>query len=274
VYNEETEAGLEDLEHTAERVVPGKSPDDIYQEHLNRYVFASRFTNGKNVLDAACGSGYGTAYLLENGMACQVFGVDLSEDAVRYAEDRYGQHKISFVCADVASLPFPNEFFDIVVSFETIEHLVDRTRYLAECKRVLKPGGLFICSSPNKKVYSPYSEKPLNSFHTVEFLPDQFSAILCEYFANVDLYGQNNVDLVKRTIFRIGRRMLSKLPAGDYMKYKIKKILNANKDSCKRQSMPADCSESSDKDGNYRVAKFTNNLFSTPTFVIAVAQKA
>ena len=143
---------MKELEHTSERIVPGKTPYIIYQEHLNRYFFAAQFTKEKIVLDAACGSGYGTAYLLRNGMASRVYGVDISEDAIGYARKKYGHNRISFICADVVNMPFSDNFFDIVVSFETIEHLENHRQYLIECKRVLKRDGLFICSSPNKKI--------------------------------------------------------------------------------------------------------------------------
>jgi ubiquinone/menaquinone biosynthesis C-methylase UbiE len=265
---------LVELESTAERVVPGKSDYEIYQEHIKRYVFASNYTKNKIVLDNACGTGYGAWYMLKKGDAKEVVGVDISEDAINYAKNNYTDENISFICADAADLPFSKKYFDVVVSFETIEHLKDNEKFLSECNRVLKNGGIFICSTPNKKIYSPYSEVPLNPFHIREFYPQEFYELISKYFTNIDLYGQHNINLIKRSVFRFGRKMSSIIPNGDAVRTVIKSIIcsnkniGENKDEKSRVERPEEII-----DKKYEVSGFRNNPITTPTYIIIVARK-
>lgn len=169
------------LEFTGERFVPWLSGEIAY-EHWHRYAFARRFVAGRRVLDAACGEGYGTA-LLARG-AVQAIGLDLDPAAVAHARGAYaGQRGLAYECGSVTAIPLPDASIDVVVSFETIEHLpaADQPRMIAEFARVLAPGGLLLISSPNKKVYSDdtgYS----NPFHLHELYRDGFAALLAERF--------------------------------------------------------------------------------------------
>lgn len=182
--------------------MPGKTPRDIYREHIDRYIFAAKQTRGKSIMDVACGTGYGAHHMAEAG-AKRAVGADISIDSVNYARSRYGENKkTSFVCADGIRLPFMDGSFDVVVSFETIEHLEKYTEFLCDCRRVLKDNGLFICSTPNRKVFSPDIEKPLNDFHVREFWPDEFRQLLCEFFVDVTLYGQCDVTLEDNSVER------------------------------------------------------------------------
>jgi len=188
------------MEFTGERVVPGKTPRDIYLEHINRYVFATIWVQNKSVLDVACGTGYGVHYLVKKG-ARRAVGVDISIEAMNYAQDRFGEERrVSFICADGTKLPCVDNFFDVVISFETIEHIRQYRRFLLECRRVLKENGLFICSTPNRRVFSPSIGKPLNPFHVKEFWPEEFYRLLCRYFVDVTLYGQRDVNLVENSV--------------------------------------------------------------------------
>ncbi len=191
-----------DVEFTGERVVPGKTPADIYREHIDRYIFAASLTKGKAILDVACGTGYGANHMVEVG-ARRAVGVDISIESVACARDRFGGGEgRSFVCADGIKLPFGNDSFDIVVSFETIEHIRQYREFLLECRRVLKENGLFICSTPNRKVFSPGSEEPLNVFHVKEFWPGEFRQLLCTCFVDVTFYGQCDVTLADNSVER------------------------------------------------------------------------
>jgi SAM-dependent methyltransferase len=142
-----------------ERILPGVSPSQTLSEHLARYEVASRFGPGR-ILGAACGVGYGTALLHEAG-ARQVIGVDISIEACRHGLKAYGA---SVVCGDATTLPFASEIFDLVVSFETVEHVSDPAQLLSELNRVCKTNGMLITSVPNKRVYPPG-----NPFHLHEF---------------------------------------------------------------------------------------------------------
>jgi ubiquinone/menaquinone biosynthesis C-methylase UbiE len=190
------------MEFTGERVVPGKTPQTIYDEHIYRYIFAASLAENKLVLDVACGTGYGVGYMTEKG-AGEVVGVDISMLAVDYAQERLGRNnKASFVCADAIRLPFVDNAFDIVVSFETIEHIRQCRKFLAECRRVLKENGLLICSTPNRRIFSPNLAKPINTFHVKEFWPEEFYRLLRRYFADITLYGQCDVKLADNSVDR------------------------------------------------------------------------
>ena len=191
-----------DMEFTGERVVPGKTPQTIYDEHIYRYIFAAGLTEDKVVLDVACGTGYGVGYLADKGSS-EVVGVDISMEAVDYARERFSKdNKASFICADAVRLPFLDNAFDIVVSFETIEHIRQYRKFLAECRRVLKDGGLLICSTPNRRIFSPNLAKPINTFHVKEFWPEEFYRLLRTYFVNIALYGQCDVKLSDNSVDR------------------------------------------------------------------------
>ena len=263
---------LLELKFTGERAVPDKTPYAIYQEHINRYVFASRFIKNKIVLDVACGTGYGSDYLIKNG-AKKVIGVDISDDAINYVKNAYEKQNLIFMQGSATNLPFQDESFDIIVSFETIEHLKEYEKFLIGCRMVLKDGGLFICSTPNKRISSPHTEKPLNPFHVKEFYHEEFYELLNEYFTNVDLYGQRDISLIKRRIVRLGGKMLSIIPKGDVVKSAIKKfIMSPNKDFCRYTELRDEKLEEI-VDEDYKVSKFKSNKVTTPSYIIATAKK-
>jgi len=190
------------MEFTGERVVPGKTPEDIYKEHIDRYVFAAGIVRGLNVLDVACGAGYGVQFMLEAG-ARRVTGVDLSREAVCYGRDGFGNGEgAHFVWADGGRLPFADASFDAVVSFETVEHLRAYGRFLAECRRVLVGDGVVVCSTPNRRIFSPKLTRPLNPFHVKEFWPDEFRRSLSRHFGDGVFYGQCDVTLCDNSVDR------------------------------------------------------------------------
>ncbi len=190
------------MEFTGERVVPGKTPETIYDEHIYRYIFAAGLAKEKTVLDVACGTGYGVDYMAKKG-AKRVVGADISAEAANYAWERYGRgRETDFVGADGLKLPFVDDSFDAVVSFETIEHIRQYGKFLAECRRVLKVGGLLVCSTPNRRIFSPNLPKPINTFHVKEFWPDEFHRLLSRYFTGVTFYGQCDVTLKDNSVDR------------------------------------------------------------------------
>jgi O-antigen biosynthesis protein len=166
-----------------ERFVFGEMHGLIEAEHLARYRWASTQVAGRRVLDAGCGVGYGSVLLSASG-AAEVTGVDISEAAVEQSA-RSAAGSASFVVGDLAALPFADDSFDVVVCFETIEHVPDQERALDELRRVLAPNGLLAISSPNRDVYQEG-----NPFHTYEYTPAELRSTLGARFANVRLERQ------------------------------------------------------------------------------------
>jgi len=176
----------EPLEFTGERFTP-ECVREIWYEHFHRYVIARDLVNGLDVLDAACGEGYGSALLAP--VAQSVTGIDLSEEAIRHAEERYSSENLRYQVADCLALPFENDHFNCVVSFETLEHLSDHQALLAEFRRVLKPGGFLLISSPDKAIYTD-KQNNKNEFHVKELYREEFEAVLRDFFPAYRLLGQ------------------------------------------------------------------------------------
>ena len=181
------------VEFTGERVVPGQVNVDLWSEHVARYAFARRYAEGRRVLDAGCGTGYGSAELALS--ARSVTGIDLSTDAVGFAGSNYTSPHLFFLPGSCTSLPFADASFDLAVAFEVIEHLEDYRLLITECARILAPRGLFIVSSPNKSYYAESRQLTgPNPFHHHEFEPEEFLSELRRVFPHVVLLFQNRVE--------------------------------------------------------------------------------
>ncbi len=179
------------LEFTGERIVPGQVDPDLYHEHMARYAFACRLARHKRVLDAACGSGYGSAALAAH--ATFVAALDISLEAVEAARRAYGRPNLAFLAARAEQMPFRDAAFDLIVAFEVIEHLEDWRALLAEARRLLAPGGQFIVSTPNRLYYA--ETRALagpNPYHVREFDYAEFRAALQEFFPSAAIYLQNH----------------------------------------------------------------------------------
>jgi SAM-dependent methyltransferase len=156
----------------------------IDAEHRARYWAAAALAAGRRVLDAGCGTGYGTEILVEAG-AASVDAIDISDEALAATRERVGD-RVEAQRADLHELPFADGHFDLVVCFEVIEHVGEQGEALAELRRVLAPGGILIISSPNRLVYAPG-----NPHHVHEFTPDELESALREHFAEVVLHRQH-----------------------------------------------------------------------------------
>jgi ubiquinone/menaquinone biosynthesis C-methylase UbiE len=175
------------LEFTGERFTP-ECEREIWYEHYHRYALAARWCVDARTLDAACGEGYGTAMLAYS--AASVEGVDVSAQAVGHAQQRYGHLQgVGFQVADCTSLPYGDNEFDRVVSFETLEHLAEQDQLLAEFRRVLKPDGCLILSSPDKATYSDL-QNTVNEYHVKELYRDELESLIGRHFPVFRLLGQ------------------------------------------------------------------------------------
>lgn len=175
------------LPFTGERFTP-ECVREIWYEHWHRYAFARRLAAGKRVLDAACGEGYGSALLAQ--VAAEVVGVDIDSTSVEHARARYAANPgLSFERADAAKLPFADGSFDVIVSFETLEHLAEQEQMIAGFARVLRDDGVLLVSSPDKRTYSEVSGFR-NEFHVRELYREELLDLLRTHFPAVRLYGQ------------------------------------------------------------------------------------
>ena len=156
----------------------------IEAEHLARYAWAGGLVQGKRVLDAGCGSGYGSDLLTRAG-AAEVVGVDLEAEVIESARNEYPA--ATFATADIRELPAELGDFEVVVCFEVLEHLDDPETALGQLGAVLREGGLLLVSSPNRDVYPPG-----NPFHKREFRPDELADAMRARFAHVQLVRQHD----------------------------------------------------------------------------------
>lgn len=158
-------------------------------EHLHRYALAAELAAGKIVLDIASGEGYGTNMMAE--VAAEVVGVDIDEETIANAKNKYEKANLSFKTGSADLIPCKNDYFDLVVSFETIEHHDRHHEMMVEIKRVLKPGGLLFISSPDKLYYSDLTGYR-NPFHVKELYQQEFEKLLAQYFKNTSYCRQKN----------------------------------------------------------------------------------
>ena len=177
------------LEFTGERFHPDKG-GEMWYEHWHRYHLVTPWVQGRRVLDIACGEGYGSAKMAES--AASVVGVDLSRETVEHAGAVYSHRaNLRFLEGGCTAIPLPKAAVDVVVSFETLEHIAEHADFLTEMKRVLVKGGLAIVSTPNKAEYGD-ARGHANAFHVKELYFDEFDALMQSQFIHVKYLGQRN----------------------------------------------------------------------------------
>jgi len=174
------------LEFTGERFTP-ECVREIWYEHYHRYAFAQRLIKDKIVLDAACGEGYGSNILAHK--AKHVTGIDIDINSITHAKNRYKKENLTFNKESCTKLSCKENFYDVIISFETLEHLGQQQEMLAEFDRVLKPNGLLIISTPDKKHYSDISGFE-NEFHVKELYKSEFQSLINNHWQAQIWYAQ------------------------------------------------------------------------------------
>lgn len=173
---------------TGERIVTSCALDHGgVIEHLHRYAFVRELAEGKAVLDIACGEGYGSNLLAQR--AASVVGVDIAPDVVRHAAEKYQHPNLAYHHGSCLDIPLPDASVDMVVSLETLEHFVEHTIFLKEIKRVLRPGGLLVLSSPNRPEFSE-RHKICHPFHVRELNRQEFDDLITPHFRNIRMVCQ------------------------------------------------------------------------------------
>lgn len=174
------------IDWTGERFLPTVG-GDIALEHLHRYALAQSLATGKRVLDIACGEGYGSNILAE--VATSVLGVDIDASTVAHAEGTYKRANLAFRQGSCTSLDLPDSKFDLVVSFETLEHHAEHDAMLSELRRVLAPNGVLIVSTPDRQHYSDALNFS-NPHHVRELYTSEFYQLIRQHFRFSKFLGQ------------------------------------------------------------------------------------
>ncbi len=173
------------LAFDGERVVPGKTPIYLMWAHAARYRYIEEQVRGATVLDAGCGEGYGSYHVAQ--YARKVIGIDCSQEDIRHAGETYVRENLAFLAQDCRQLGFRDNSFDVVCSFEVIEHFEPADPFLSEVRRVLRPEGKFFVSTPNKA--SRLCSVP-NPFHQRDYDLAGFLRVLGRHFPRVECAGQ------------------------------------------------------------------------------------
>jgi len=163
-----------------------KNSKNFILSHVQRYEWALSHVKG-HCLDIACGCGYGTHHLAKNN-ANKIIGVDISLDAIKFAQKYYKSENLEFLTMDALNLKFENNSFNAATCFEILEHVNEEDQYklVAESARVLKDNGVLYISSPNAAIY-PF----LRPFHLKELTMAEFEHLLRKFYQNVEIFGQD-----------------------------------------------------------------------------------
>ncbi|MGE3609192.1 MAG: class I SAM-dependent methyltransferase [Bacteriovoracaceae bacterium] len=163
-----------------------------FLKHLFAYDYLKEFsrTDGK-ALEVGFGSGYGTEYA--SRFFQKVDAVEVDKEAIDYANRKYQLSNVTFQNYDGSRLPFSDNNFDVVYSFQVIEHVPFDKEFLLEAKRVLRPGGKLIITTPNRLYRLKDGQKPLNRFHLREYSPSQLKQLLTSCFDQFILQGVKGV---------------------------------------------------------------------------------
>lgn len=189
-------------------------------EHVHRYNEALKHVRATDtVLDIACGTGFGTDILAAHASGGKVIGGDISADAIAECQQQWKKTNISFRVLDGTALDFPDAYFDVIASFETIEHTTSYRKMLAEFARVLKPSGKLILSTPNAAITSPDGVIN-NPYHTQEFRLEELKQLLKEAFPSVEMYGQRNKRYDNKSFAKVTGSLFEKL----FLSFGIRKL--------------------------------------------------
>jgi 2-polyprenyl-3-methyl-5-hydroxy-6-metoxy-1,4-benzoquinol methylase len=182
------------MEFTGERYMPHVRGSQISYEHWHRYHFTKKYIKNKIVADIACGEGYGSFYMAQ--FASKVIGIDISEESIVHARNTYSKDNITFIQSSAEAADLPEHTVDVIVSFETIEHLTEEQQnsFLNTAKKLLKPDGVLIISTPDKFWYTDIPGHK-NEYHLREFYGNEFMDFLNKEFRHTSFFKQRTFPL-------------------------------------------------------------------------------
>lgn len=180
------------ISKTTERLIPAnfgsKEEYLLYLRHLYAYQIATeKISKNSFVLEIGSGEGYGTSMLSKN--VFKITGLDIDKNAIDHAQKKYGSENCVFKLFDGLKIPFEDNSFDAVVSFQVIEHIQDDENFVSEIYRVIKSDGAFIVTTPNKTLRLKPGQKPWNKFHVREYYPGELEIVLKRKFSDVKVWG-------------------------------------------------------------------------------------
>lgn len=170
-----------------QRFLFGNTSNRVKADTIVGYLFASFFVKDKIILDIACGTGFGSFFLAQE--AKEVIGVDISAESVEYAKKNFPRNNLTFEAADALRWNYPKNYFDLIVSFLTIEQLSQPQKFLDLLYNSLKDNGMIILATPNKKIVSPFRKEPIGKFHKFEFYKKDLERMFRNKF-KAKWYGQ------------------------------------------------------------------------------------
>lgn len=189
------------MKYSGERLVRDDAVlHPLHVENLARFDYFQKKVSGNNILDLGCGVGEGSNYLSLCNENWIINGVDLSFEAVNNGRMFSTSGRVIYSCMDVTSLAFPNEIFDAIISVEVIEHIVDVNKYLLEAHRVLKQGGIFFLTTPNRLISSP-TPKSLWPDHVIEYNSKELKELILSIFQNCEILGES-IPVYENNVFR------------------------------------------------------------------------
>ena len=176
-----------------ERPVPGQTPDDVFQGVIGRYLLANRILESAGAgcgLDVGCGTGIGSGFLASKGH--KVLGLDVDRESLVWGSRQKFSPEFRLVQGRGEHLPFANETFDWVIAFESMEHMDSPHGFVMEAYRVLKPGGIFLCSVPHclPDVLNEVLYGTSNRYHVQRFTPRTMEHLLSIVFEYREAWGQ------------------------------------------------------------------------------------
>jgi ubiquinone/menaquinone biosynthesis C-methylase UbiE len=221
-----------------------------YLKHLFPYTYvSSEMNDNSKVLEIGCGEGYGSSHLSEK--VHSITAVDIEKEIIDHAEGKYKSDNCHYKLYNGEKLPFEDNMFDFVISFQVIEHVPEELNFIQEAKRVLKPGGKFFITTPNKVNRLKPNEKPWNPYHLREYSAEDLKSLLKHVFPQTEMWSVNACEEIR--IYELSK-MKTRLQRLDI--FNLRKFLPSSLKTKIRAVVTGTSQSSSEKQENF-LEKYT-----------------